>query len=338
MARTKIEWTKSEDGASGYSWNPVVGCTRVSAGCEHCYAERQARRIAMMWMNRGLSGFDRYYRLIANFWSDDVMRWHWNGKVSLFPERLDMPMQWKNRPRRVFVCSMSDLFHPKVPDEFIAQVFATMILCPQHTFLVLSKRPERMRDVLEALYDDSTWERLVNHGASKYGGRSVSSIHREKPFHNVWLGVSCENQETADERIPLLLQIPAPIRFVSAEPLLGPVDLTKVIGQDGLGRDALRVDDSFSGIVERHLDWVIVGGESGVRARPCEIDWVRSIVQQCHAASVACFVKQLGRDWVKKNRNRSQSKRPWQPKGEVPEEWPEDLRVREWPQSWMCTE
>lgn len=285
---TKIQWTDKV-------WNPVTGCTKVSAGCKNCYAERIAGR-----------------RLPAGGFVDRAFT-----DVRCHPERLDAPLRWR-KPRRVFVNSMSDLFHEDVPAQFIGNVFNVCSRCPQHTFQVLTKRPERMRRIIGAV----------------------------PPPPNVWLGVSVEDQATADERIPLLLQTPAAVRFVSYEPALGPVRLTSIT--DGtFGRDALRVDDNSLGWPEKHIDWVIVGGESGPGARPCDVAWVRSVVEQCRAAGVPCFVKQLGArpvglreecdrcNWQLRT-GRHGLDCPGIPvlrgrKGGDPAEWPEDLRVREFP-------
>jgi protein gp37 len=207
----------------------------------------------------------------------------WTGKVRCFPDRLDLPLHWK-KPRRIFVDSMSDLFHPEVPDEFILRVFDTIRKCkterPGHVFLVLTKRPERMRDFCAWLRFDGYQEM----GAPTLAERADSKGYwLMQGLTNLWLGVSIENQETADERIAILLDTPAAHRFVSAEPLLGPVDLQYAAFN---GADSLQ---KMAG-----LDWVIVGGESGPRARPCDLEWIRSIVRQCRAAVVPIFTKQLG--------------------------------------------
>jgi protein gp37 len=181
--RSSIEWTDA-------TWSPVTGCTKVSEGCRHCYAETMAKR----------------------FWGDRHF-----GDVQCHPDRLEQPLRWR-KPRRVFVNSMSDLFHPAVPDDFIDRVFAVMALCPQHTFQVLTKRPERMR----AWFDGGEHLRMT---------RCFRNFqHYTKPvgpwpLPNVWLGVSVEDQATADERIPVLLDTPSALCFVSAEPLLGEIDL-----------------------------------------------------------------------------------------------------------------
>ena len=199
MSKTKIEWTQE-------TWNPVRGCSRVSRGCERCYAERQAAR--------GLPG------LKSPTTGEPFARMtpsgpRWTGHVELIESMLDIPLRRK-KPTTYFVNSMSDLFHEALPDEAIDRVFAVMALCPQHTFQVLTKRAKRMRDYISTLHDCANDSRQVRVG-----------MRYSWPLPNVWMGVSCENQKTADERIPLLLQTPAAVRFVSAEPLLSAIDFAK---------------------------------------------------------------------------------------------------------------
>lgn len=255
---SKIEWTDA-------TWNPVTGCTEVSPGCDHCYAKTFAERF------RGVRGhhFERGF--------DVVLR----------PERLDQPLRWK-RPRRIFVNSMSDLFHDSIEADYIADVFATMALAPQHTFQLLTKRHGRMRSLLSDP-EFTMWvgAQMRNRGEDEW---------ETWPLPNVWLGVSVENQQWANIRIPALLDTPAAVRFLSCEPLLGPVDLgqwTRPHTVDCLagppwcscGRDG-----------DGYLDWVIVGGESGHGARPMHPDWARSLRDQCTAAGVAFHFKQWG-EW-----------------------------------------
>lgn len=254
--KTGIEWTDA-------TWNPVTGCDKVSPGCDHCYAETFAER----W--RGTRG--HYFE---------------NGfDVQLRPDKLDLPLRW-TKPRKVFVNSMSDLFHDKVPDEYIARVFAVMALAPQHTFQLLTKRHGRMRSLLSS--DDfrsevtHTFVGLAVENLSLKTGHLESATGDWWPLSNVWLGVSAEDQKRADLRIPALLDTPAAVRFVSAEPLLGPIDLHA----DPIGKDSV----FWIG----HLDWVIVGGESGPSARPMHPDWARSLRDQCVAAGVPFLFKQWG--------------------------------------------
>jgi protein gp37 len=254
---TKIQWTES-------TWNPVRGCSRVSEGCRNCYAEGVAARFSAPGL--AYAGLARQ--------SDHGPRW--TGKVVMVPEHLDDPIRWK-RPRRIFVNSMSDLFHEGLTDEQIASVFRTMLAAPRHTYQVLTKRAARMRAFVRSFLEGT--------------GRAVLA-----PF--IWLGVSVEDQERADERVPELLATAASVRFVSAEPLLGPVDFDaiQIPGErDGLRFSALtRQHDDRYGSSDSVLDWIIVGGESGRNARPFDVRWARDIVGQCSAAGAACFVKQLG--------------------------------------------
>lgn len=249
--KSKIEWTDE-------TWNPVTGCSHVSDGCRHCYAERLDRRQMMPGRK---DGFREWTAPNAEY------------NVRLHPERLEWPLRWK-KPRRVFVCSMADLFHERVSDEFICDVFEAMEKATHHTFQVLTKRPERMRDLL-------------------VGGKVLSGIG---PPKNIWWGVSAEDQKTFDERVPLLLQTPAAVRFVSLEPLLGPIDVDGAIWPGCVLTKEQHDEHCDGGMFcdERNLDWVIVGGESGPGARPMHPDWVRSIRDQCVGAGVPFFFKQWG--------------------------------------------
>jgi protein gp37 len=243
--------------------------------------------------------------------------------VRTHPDRLDQPLRWK-KPRRIFVNSMSDLFHEDVSDEFIDKVFAVMALAPQHEFQVLTKRPARMEGYFAKLSDREEAIGWCEHWMVEHAHAAITAYkgptHRRLPLSNVWLGVSVEDQATADERIPLLLRTPAAVRFVSYEPALGPVDFTSFMPKRP-GYDYLK----FHGI-----DWLICGGESGPHARPFDVQWARDTIAQCKAAGVPVFVKQLGANPVFDSngyvawgfRDRS---------GGDPSEWPEDLRVREFP-------
>ena len=304
---TDISWTDA-------TWNPVRGCSRVSPGCDNCYAMGQAHRFA---------GPGKPYDGLTTIRRGKV---DWTGKARFIPGALTEPMRWK-KPRRIFVNSMSDLFHHSLTNEEIAAVFGVMAVCPQHTFQVLTKRPDRM---LEWFRWANSWafDRVLCHADDALKGSGIAYAHLAWggrggrppiwPLQNVWLGVSVEDQATADKRIPLLLETPAAVRFISAEPLLERVDLRYSAFN---GADSL---ESLAG-----LDWVIVGGESGHGARPCHVQWIRSIVQQCKDASVACFVKQLGGlpvDIVGKRIALADKK------GGDPAEWSEDLRVRQFPE------
>jgi len=287
-SQSKIEWTET-------TWNPVVGCTWKSPGCDNCYAARMSRRLEAM-------GKADYVGLTS--------RKHFNGTVRTLDHKLVEPLGWR-KPRRVFVNSMSDLFHESVPFDFIDEVLAVMALCPQHTFQVLTKRPERMADYLQsAPFSDHVADRIY-HQVSRWldhedGDPLGDGVRWDKahnlatwrgeggwtlPLTNVWLGTSVEDQASADERIPHLLRCPAAVRFLSCEPLLGPVDLhlmrpaEHLKGPCGGGSHLER---------RRFLHWIIVGGESGPGARPMHPDWARSLRDQCEAVGVALFFKQWG--------------------------------------------
>ncbi|NSW84086.1 MAG: phage Gp37/Gp68 family protein [Syntrophothermus sp.] len=292
MNQTKIEWAE-------VTWNPVTGCTPISLGCQNCYARRISTRL------QGRCGYPE----------GDPFR------VTLHPERLDEPKKWQGiwrknlpKPKRIFVCSMSDLFHDDVPYEFLFKVFDVIYMSQYgkymtpiepHTFMILTKRPEN------AL-------KFITHALPRWGG---------KPFPHLWLGVTAENQQAADERIPILLQIPAVVRFVSVEPMLGPVDLGKWIGPrmcycGWRGYEWEEENDpenngetlcpnckasslyelgdvdtccGYPDDYERHpIHWIIVGGETGPNARPVHPDWVRSLRDQAVEAGVPFFFKSWG--------------------------------------------
>jgi protein gp37 len=287
MGLTSIEWTDA-------SWNPVRGCEKVSPGCKHCYAETVAARF---------SGPGQPYEgLVKLRASGKHGRAVWNGKVRMVDDHLADPLRWK-RPRRVFVNSMSDLFHEGLTNEQIAAVFGVMAAAPRHTFQILTKRAERMREWFEWM-ERRAVARSEELGTSAYAHADVCQLaaldrgvegvlHPIKgtlrswpwPLPNVWLGVSVEDQRRADERIPLLLQTPAAVRFVSAEPLLGPVDLAPWI-------ELKRWDSTGRELPRRGIDWVIAGAESGPGARPMDEACVRSLRDQCAAAGVPLFYKQ----------------------------------------------
>lgn len=362
---SSIEWTDA-------TWNPVRGCSRVSEGCRHCYAERVAARFR---------GDDDPFH---GFAYSDKAGPHWTGKVELILSKLDEPLRWR-KPRRIFVGSMSDLFHERLSDEAIAAVFGVMAACPQHTFQALTKRPERMQRWFEWARECSLnlEEQIGERPPSGHGEPTVCTLYYDSaiggspsarafadrlvatrgcywPLPNVWLGVSVEDQATADERIPLLLQTPAAIRFVSYEPALGPVDFAEYLGAvDVPHLDASGAVDFFDDAQwheEDPIDWLIVGGESGPGARPFNIAWAYSAVAQCKAAGVPVFVKQLGAVpilWCSQCGHEvgrvlsgwtgacgpthalliAESQRILDRKGGDPSEWPEDLRVREFPEA-----
>lgn len=358
MNKTGIEWCDE-------TWNPVSGCSKVSQGCKHCYAERVFQRAY---------SHDRVIMGCVGPGGEPATRPRNFTDVRCHEDRLDQPLRMR-KPRRIFVNSMSDLFHEDVPDEFIAEVWTTMSMAAKHTFLVLTKRPARMLAWITRCANGGGLGWITHDGtepARAYNGTGIVVGKTDNwPLRNVWLGVSVEDQATADERIPLLLQTPAAVRFVSYEPALGPVNLRRIesphhaIPIDALNGIDSRGDGWLTGAIQPAptLDWVIVGGESGPGARPFDVQWARDIVAQCKAASVPVFVKQLGARPVdgamfdivcngKVHYSRPQSdpliaeahacpgysvrshdmrRLLRDRKGGDPSEWPEDLRVREWP-------
>lgn len=291
MAETStIEWTDA-------TWNPVTGCSVVSPGCTNCYAMRLAgTRLAQHPSRAGLTVATKAGPV-------------WNGEVRLNEQWLAQPLSWR-RPRMIFVCAHGDLFHEAVPDEWIDRVFAVMALAPQHTFQVLTKRAERMRRYFEARAEGDPWAEAADEIADLIGlvDHAVVLEPRDMPLPNVWLGVSAEDQHRAAERIPHLLATPAAVRFVSAEPLLGPITLEVIRYTEGdaeilygaLTGEAWVENSSSASAYDCNLpriDWVIVGGESQAGARPMHPDWARSIRDQCAAAGVPFFFKQWG-EWV----------------------------------------
>ena len=249
-----IEWTTA-------TWNPVTGCDEVSPGCDNCYAKTLAERF------RGTEG--HYFE--AGF------------DLTLRPAKMDQPLRWA-KPRRIFVNSMSDLFHDGISDDFIAKVFAVMALTPRHTYQLLTKRHGRMR----ALLKNPDFRVAVALAALEFDDAILSGPW---PLPNLWLGVSVEDQKWADIRIPVLIDTPAAVRWLSMEPLLGPVDLSSAWIGNGF---RLR---------RPPINWVVVGGESGRGARPMDPGWARSIRDECVFAGVPFFFKQWGQ---------------WAPDGDAP--------------------
>lgn len=363
-ADTSIEWTDA-------TWPVVQGCDYESPGCTNCYA------VPLLWRmahnpNAAISG--PLQGVVAK---NTAGKLHFTGKVALREDRLTWPLQWKE-PRKIFVPSHGDLFHPAVPDEFIDRVFAVMSVCPQHTFQVLTKRAERMRRYMTTSaqpIDDP--ERRDDIVAAAFAIRSELGLRRGEewftddqcfiqqdrwPLPNVWLGVSVEDQARADERIPQLLATPAAKRFLSCEPLLGPVNL------DRLPRDPDDEDREMPGFanIERFVssalmgahgvimkpdaplsgrrqewwedlrsrpsvDWVIVGGESGPNSRHFDLRWARDLLAQCRGAGTAYFLKQLGARPFDSTGDLVKNLHLEDRKGGDMAEFPEDLRVREFP-------
>jgi protein gp37 len=322
---TKIEWTNE-------TWNPVIGCSKISAGCQNCYAERMAWRLATIGPSeyRHVIHCEGKYNHSANRSEDMAPRW--NGNAAFVESQLHKPLKWR-KPRNIFACSMGDFWHATVNPEWRKQVYDVVRKCPRHTFQFLTKRPENIND----------WP---------------------NDLLNAWLGVTAENQEMADKRIPTLLDIPAAVRFVSLEPLLGPIDFKKIYGHDMMccvqcgyvGDEPYETDyetpddpegwpicpkcgetncggyNSFDKIGVTpfemrpfpKIDWVIVGCESGKNRRECKLEWVKRIVEQCTEEDVPVFVKQIdvGGKLLKRDKKT----------GEYPAEWPEHLRRQEMPE------
>jgi len=260
MSNTKIEWAEK-------TWNPITGCTKISEGCKNCYAEKMSKRLA------GRYGYPKYNPFAVTFHED----------------KLEEPLKWK-KPSMVFVCSMGDLFHDDVDFELQNKIFSIIRKCSQHTFLILTKRPEKMRDFLKCY-------------------RACGEYHIT--YKNVWLGVTVENQEQADKRIPILLEIPATKRFVSIEPMLEEVDLNCVPFPDNWRDKDDWVSDGIDPLrfTKSHIEWVICGGETGQNARKIQTEWVRSLRDQCQVANVPFFFKKMGQG----------------------KETPPDLMIREYP-------
>jgi len=288
MGRTSIEWCTDV-------WNVIRGCSKVSPGCKNCYAERVATRF---------SGPGQAYEGLVTVRSRHPqtgaattgVRGHWSGVVRMVPERLADPLRWR-KPRSIFVNSMSDLFHESLTNNQIAAIFGVMAAAPHHRFLVLTKRAARMKAWFKWLLAEV--ESSFVPPAEICG---INAVNREVdidsagltsawPLPNIWLGVSVENQEAADERVPDLLETPAVVRFLSCEPLLGPLYLTPWLA--GIAtRGVIQPDGSLAAKPSPPLDWAIAGCESGPGARTCEVAWLRSLRDQCAAASVAFFLKQ----------------------------------------------
>jgi protein gp37 len=310
MTVTTIEWTRGDDGSAGETWNPSTGCDKVSPGCGlprfegddtgGCYALAMAKRLKAM-------GQEKYQ-------NDGDPRTSGPGfGVTIHPDALTVPLRWR-KPRRVFVNSMSDLGHARIPRDFLAQVWAVMAATPQHTYQILSKRPDRLRRLLasedawrELLYAACHWaidleepipaERFAEMRRWIYGTGHWPEV--VPPLPNVHLGTSIELDRYTD-RADELRETPAAVRFLSLEPLLGPLPSLDLTG----------------------IDWAIIGGESGPDARPMDLWWVRHLIDQCRDTGTAVFVKQLGSVWARTNGGG---------KGGDWDRWPADLRIREFP-------
>lgn len=280
------------------TWNPILGCERVSPGCDQCYAISQARI-------RAVNPHPQVAAAFAGLTTRTEHGLDWTGRVNLLPERLEQPLRWR-KPRKIFVNSLADLFHDEVPDEFIARVFAMMAVADWHIFQMLTKRHGRMRSLLtsesfRSLYEaacdrltaDLRWE------SPKWADHLDSRPLAPWPLPNLWLGVSAEDQHWAAIRVHALLATPAAVRWVSAEPLLGPVDLRNLRVRPNTFIDALCGDVKTGGgeiyaACPGSVSWVVAGGESGPRARPMSPLWARSLRDQCASASVPFWFKQRG--------------------------------------------
>lgn len=343
---TKIQWTEE-------TWNAIGGCRRKSPGCLNCYAERQAYRLA----HNPNEKIQAHYSGLTQITNG---RPGWTGAVSLNETALLEPLRTK-KPTTYFI-SLSDLFYDARPDEHIDRVFAVMALAPQHTFQLLTKYPERMLSYLtnDGTEDDESMRDRMDEAVINLGvGACHANMHPTKrwPLPNVWLGVSCENQQELNRRWPYLMRTPAAIRFLSLEPLLEELRLWKLTDLDFYKNSIGYETYPLSGMqaIPDHdwntpkVDWVIVGGESGHKARPCNVKWIQSIMQQCADMNTPCFVKQLGaypviddeatlEGWPE-HVKRDVWKRAGgalmlnDPKGGDMEEWPLDLRVREYPRA-----
>lgn len=308
MSKTKIQWADD-------TWNPTTGCSKVSEGCRNCYAK-----------------FGMWPRLKAM--SATVYHGREFGDVMCHPERLDYPLRF-SKPTKFFVNSMSDVFHPDIPDEFIDKIFAAMALSPRHIFQILTKRPVRMKEYL------TNSQTPLNVQLESIDSRRSIKKQKQKradisfPLPNVWLGVSVEDQETARERIPVLLQTPAAIRWISAEPLIESIDLRKkywveCIEEYGdIGNELIKLIDG--------IDWIVVGGESGPNARPCAIEWIGDIVKECKSTKTPVFVKQMGAYIVSTEEMDDEGKEfIWRGtsddmKGSVFHDFPKELQIRQYP-------
>ena len=285
--KTKIEWTDA-------TWNPVIGCSKVSAGCQNCYAESVAARFAIQHKDGEFKG---YYYDVMHF--TDYEQWVWSGETVRKQPRFN-PLK-ATKPRTILVCSMGDLFHESVPDEWIDEVIAVIYRTPQHRYMILTKRPASM-----------------NRYFFKGGVVRVTGEY-DYVLPNLALGVSIEDQKTADDRIPILLQTPAEKLFVSYEPALGAVkmadewlEICSECGGTGVECESARIaccPDCRHGKI-RGLDLVIMGGESGPKARPTHPDWARSMRDQCKASGVPFHFKQWGK-WVYPSQMTEKTFRAW---------------------------
>jgi len=291
---TSIEWTRGDDGSAGEVWNPTTGCDKISPGCGlprfegddtgGCYALAMAKRLKAMGQ--------------AKYQNDGDPRTSGPGfALTVHPDALTVPLKWR-QPKRVFVNSMSDLGHARIPPEFLAQVWAVMASTPQHTYQILSKRPHRLSHLLLGAQLNGFQSAVISHAMRDYGFRGGV----EWPLLNVWMGTSIELDRYCP-RADSLRETPAAVRFLSLEPLLGPLPSLDLTG----------------------IGWAIIGGESGGGARALDLGWVRDLIAQCRETGTAVFVKQLG-SVLGRQFSAGTHGTDWS-------RWPEDLRIREFPRA-----
>lgn len=351
-----IEWTDE-------TWNFIKGCSRdaieledgtheSNPECDHCYAMHQVHRK----LHASDVGLTKLRPKGSPRPGVD-----WTGKITVLPERLGIPLGWK-KPRMVFVNSVSDLFHPAVPFEVIAAAFGIMAATPKNTYQILTKRPKRaaeffawaeadgakqdlLRDGLPNQLLTCAWEACVLdieriNEDTRFTTPTAEVFGTAWPLPNVHLGVSAGRQRSAEAKVPVLLQLPAAVRWVSAEPLLGEVDFTKLDLRNGEVLDALRGETTTATGIRKgtRLDWLVPGGESGAKARRCDLAWIRSILKQGAAAGLPVFCKQLGANpvWYPGDDTTGYEGFPQfldisDAKGGNMDDWPADLRVRQWP-------
>lgn len=303
--KTGIQWTDA-------TWNFIRGCGRKSPGCENCYAEVVANRF---------SGPGQPFEGLITLGQKGP---RWNNKIKLVPEKMDQPLRW-TRKRMIFVNSVSDLFHKNVPFEFIAASFGVMAEANKHIFQILTKRPERAKVFFGWLTAEATSrgttmvDVCLDEAAKVTKRKKLSGPQPAWPLSNVWLGVSAENQATADDRIPKLLMLPAAVSWVSYEPALGPVNF-----YGWLGSQPAKSGSNIGSTI----DWIVVGGESGSNARKFHWKWAEDVVMQCKNSTTKVFVKQMGTnpDMTGANVPPLTSR-----KGGDMAEWPTTIQVREYP-------
>jgi protein gp37 len=309
---TSIQWTQQ-------TWNPSTGCDRISDGCTNCYAMSMAKRLKGMEQARGEKN--------PKYQTDGNPKTSGPGfGIAVHAQAVMEPLRWK-KPRLVFVNSMSDLFHAGVDTPSLHLIFGVMAATPQHTYQVLTKRHARMRSLL----NDPQFAHMVRHRAEGYGRPATAGW--TWPLPNVHLGVSAEDQKWADIRIPALMQTPAAVRFLSLEPLLGPVRLHR-------GHAHCPTHDFAGGFCSSPCpdlilpDWMIIGGESGPGARPFNPQWAADLIDDARQAGAAPFVKQLGSVWARDTTYAGKTVAAHgDTKGGKPQYWPAHLRVREYPKT-----